>query len=108
MVLSFHLLLCVQVHHGEAPDPLHAVGGRVRQHLLLQPHLRTAQRLQPELCSDLPEHSGSEPRQRQPLLHSLVPFGGRWLHLRLGQVQPDLAEPEPKHLYNKPLTTPSR
>lgn len=85
---------CVQIHLGEAPDPVHAVGGRVRQQLLLQSRLRTVPGLQPELCPHLPEHSGSEPGERQPLLHCLLPFGGRWLHLRLGQDQPELAEPE--------------
>lgn len=87
---SVLLLSLVQVVHGEEPDPLHPLGGRVQQQLLLQSKPGTQRRTQPELSPRLPERPGPEPAGWTTLLHRVVPVCGRRLHLRQGPIQPEL------------------
>lgn len=87
---SVLLLSLVQVVHGEEPDPVHPLGGRVQQQLLLQSKPGTQRRTQPELSPRLPERPGAEPAGRETLLHRVVPICGRRLHLRLGPNQHEL------------------
>lgn len=87
---SVLLLSLVQVVHGEEPDPVHPLGGRVQQQLLLQSKPGTQRRTQPELSPRLPGRPGAEPAGRETLLHRVVPICGRRLHLRLGPNQQEL------------------
>lgn len=87
---SVLLLSLVQVVHGEEPDPVHPLGGRVQQQLLLQSKPGTQRRTRPELSPRLPERPGPEPAGRETLLHRVVPVCGRRLHLRLGPNQQEL------------------
>ncbi len=84
------LLLFVQVVHGEEPDPLHPLGGRVQQQLLFQSQTRTDGQTQPELNAHLPERPDPEPTGRRTLLHRIIPLCGCRLYLCLGPNQPKL------------------
>lgn len=82
--------LFVQVFHGEEPDPLHPLGGRVHQQLLFQSQARTDGHTRPELSPSPPDHPGPEPAGRGSLLHRFIPICGCRLYLRPGHNQPQL------------------
>lgn len=84
--------LFVQVVHSEEPDPLHPLGGRVQQPLLLQSKLGTQGWTKPELSPYLPECPGPESAAGGALLHRIIPVCGCGLHLRLGQSQLELKD----------------